>query len=317
MLSIFRHKYAVRMGSLPRNLHTTENTSEVSESMQLQSWWNRTAPKWASETWTEGRGKGAAAAAHIRARRKYEKGGIESNVNNNRTVIDAAICISGQLRTFAHVIESLEQNLFSLFDSFHVFAVVTDAAEAAQVHHRLHPRLLLLRDAPGHRLSEVTMLDGSHTRITDSIGYEYMVAGREGEGEEVRLTRRRMSHSDPHLQYWLKQLEGLCLCNEMRLFHEARQGVRYRWVVRARWDTTLLAPMRRSDLRHDAIVVPEHQNHGGLNDKLAVGPPALMDAYFQQLDAVYHTPPIVRPYQAETFLQAHHIIHRYRCRYVC
>jgi hypothetical protein len=63
--------------------------------------------------------------------------------------------------------------------------------------------------------------------------------------------------------------------------------------------------MRRSDLRQDAIVVPQHQSHGGLNDKLAVGPPALMDAYFQQLDAVYHTPPIVRPYQAETFLQAH------------
>eukprot|EP00976_Prorocentrum_cordatum_P078891 1183314-Prorocentrum_minimum.AAC.3 len=81
--------------------------------------------------------------------------------------------------------------------------------------------------------------------------------------------------------------------------------VAYRWVVRARWDTVLLEPMKRSQLREDAIVVPDHHSHGGLNDKLAVGPPGLMETYFQQLDAVYLAEPIVKPFKAETFLREH------------
>jgi hypothetical protein len=56
----------------------------------------------------------------------------------------------------------------------------------------------------------------------------------------------------------------------------------------------------------DAITVPDHHHHGGYNDKFAVGPPHLMDWYFQQLDAVYnHSVGALRPYQAETFLKEH------------
>eukprot|EP00240_Pyramimonas_obovata_P015656 CAMPEP_0118927136 /NCGR_PEP_ID=MMETSP1169-20130426/4676_1 /TAXON_ID=36882 /ORGANISM="Pyramimonas obovata, Strain CCMP722" /LENGTH=287 /DNA_ID=CAMNT_0006868839 /DNA_START=144 /DNA_END=1007 /DNA_ORIENTATION=- len=252
----------------------------VDSSAVCQAWWSDMALQWASESWTEGRGSGAA--------------GHKGTRTGTVQTVDAAICLSGQLRTFLQAYETMEENLLKIFDEVHVFAVVTDLEEAAVVRQRLNPKVVVVRDLPHHRMSE--NIPGAQGTIAETVGFEYALPGGQ---------TRRVDPGDLHPQYFLKQLEGLSLCNELRHFYELHQGVTYRWVVRARWDTVLLKPLQRSQLREDAIIVPAHHSHGGINDKLAVGPPGLMETYFSQLDAVYLPEPIVKPFQAETFLRAH------------
>jgi hypothetical protein len=89
---------------------------------------------------------------------------------------------------------------------------------------------------------------------------------------------------EPALQNYLQQLEGLALCSELRQFVERVDGVTYKWAVRARYDTLwdVAATESGSGRRHSgvlpprdihALTVPEHQAHGGHNDKFAVGLP--------------------------------------------
>lgn len=45
--------------------------------------------------------------------------------NTVEQVVDAAVCISGQLRTFEQVLPSLKQNVLGRFNDVHIYAVVT------------------------------------------------------------------------------------------------------------------------------------------------------------------------------------------------
>jgi hypothetical protein len=86
------------------------------------------------------------------------------------------------------------------------------------------------------------------------------------------------------------------------------QGAVYKWVVRARFDTLWSSPAELPRHAH-ALTLPAHQSHGGFNDKFAVGPPALLDAYNAQLDSLYNCSgaagPLAGHLQAETELRQH------------
>jgi hypothetical protein len=87
------------------------------------------------------------------------------------------------------------------------------------------------------------------------------------------------------------------------------QGAVYKWAVRARFDTLWTSATELPRHAH-ALTLPTHQSHGGYNDKFAVGPPALLDEYNAQLDALYNCSSTaagapLSPLQAETELRRH------------
>jgi hypothetical protein len=189
------------MPDVTGNTKPDDAVTDLSE--VCQAWWGHTAEKWASESWTKGRGSGA--AGHPRE--------AAPKITNH---VQAAICVSGQIRTFLEVIDSMEQNLFSLFgDDFHIFAVVSDLKDVAVVRKRLkrNLKLVVARDVPDTQVSEV--LRNSKQSIVDTIGFVYAVPGGE---------KRRTDSASPQLQNWLKMLEGQSLCNELRHFYEIQQG---------------------------------------------------------------------------------------------
>eukprot|EP00959_Pyramimonas_sp_CCMP1952_P314422 6582260-Pyramimonas_sp.AAC.1 len=93
------------MFSVPMISQTPAGNVGDRGSDDCQAWWNETSLKWASESWLEGRGSGAA--------------GHERPPMRTVQTVDAAICLSGQLRTFLQAFETMEENLFRIFDTVH------------------------------------------------------------------------------------------------------------------------------------------------------------------------------------------------------
>lgn len=92
--------------------------------------------------------------------------------------------------------------------------------EADLLQKHLSPRLLLIRDQPQHTMSERQVVHdqegGASTQsILDTVGYSYALP-------ENKLAAT--TAGGPQLQFWLKQLEGLALCNELRHFYQNKHG---------------------------------------------------------------------------------------------
>ena len=88
------------------------------------------------------------------------------------------------------------------------------------VQNTLNPKVMLMRDLPPHTLSETQWISDRphpHNRsIVDDVGFAFATSG---EGPYTRIPS-----GGAHAQYWLKMLEGLALCNEMRHYYEHTQG---------------------------------------------------------------------------------------------
>ena len=100
--------------------------------------------------------------------------------------------------------------------------------------------------------------------------------------------QRSVYRNSPAVEYssysLYHQLIGFHSVNQLRLRVEQRLGVAYDGVIRIRPDFKFLSSINLDSLTLDRVWVPIGCDMGGLNDRLAIGPTALMCVYMKRLE---------------------------------
>ena len=216
-----------------------------------------------------------------------------------------AICFSGQMRTLRTALSSLRENFLKQIRlqaaNTDIFAIVSNCDDVEAVTKLLSPVSVDCKRNP---------LDWTLSACRGApLRYDRMALVNESGVQAVHDARKGA------VQGYLEQLHGIQMCHKLITEHERSVAdLRYDAVVRTRFDLEWQEPLDAArNLFSPEIRVPDHQQWSGLNDKVALGPPAAMAVYAGQLAGLSAfckeegggrgEPPFVL--QAETWLARH------------
>jgi hypothetical protein len=198
-----------------------------------------------------------------------------------------AVCLSGQVRTFA-------ENLAGLHEMF-----VMAAGGEQHVHYfgALHFADRLWA-----------------TKLPwQAVTVEQMVTPPRFHHPALQHPREKVN---PERVLW-EQYQGVASVGALVRAHEWLRGSRYQWIVRCRFDLSVRTPMEDlSTLAADAIYFPGCDNWYGHNDRFAFGPSVLMEHYFTFPRAIarYLIEPARDKVASEIFLGQHLAVEGVPCK---
>lgn len=163
-----------------------------------------------------------------------------------------AVLLSGQVRTFEEFFPTLEQFIFRDYNP-DVFCYAPQEPESLRLS-RYQFCFVGIDDVPW--ISD-RQYQGKATMPTKSwYGAEFVA------------------------QAHLRRLWGLYQVCQFKKMREQMLGVKYDWVIRARYDLEYLSFIESlEELNSDRIYIPRHDNWGGYCDRFAFGSSELMDIY--------------------------------------
>ena len=187
-----------------------------------------------------------------------------------------AVCFSGQMRSLKSTIFKMRENLFQqlqILGEVDTFALVSDCPDLDEVREILKPVAADCKNA--QKLAPIAM--DPHTCHGDPLRYEKMAKHANGSIMAIDAPSAAMG--------LFEQLRGIEMCQKLVEDHQKLEGIRYKYVVRTRFDLLWQKPLDTEALFLDdtKLYLPDHQQWSGLNDKVAIGDLHAMSVYTNQL----------------------------------
>ena len=171
--------------------------------------------------------------------------------------MNIALCFSGQVRDFENTIRSFRKHILRPLR-----------------HHNVY----LFCHAP------------ATGRSPEEFGLHFSdVYWEENEPSTFNFLRDYLSSHDVEARPWnqidpltgyVRQLRSIYLAHKLQHDFGVKHSIRFDMVFRLRFDNLYVQSVESlAELNRYAIFVPGHDSWGGINDRFAFGPPALMDFY--------------------------------------
>ena len=196
-----------------------------------------------------------------------------------------AVCFFGQVKNYKHVADSVQRHVFDVLDktglAYDVFAHTFNQSDFTNP-----------RNREQHLPIDPASLQDNLAIPPTAMLYDNLAAADSAYNLTALLARGDPWPDNPRLslRYYARQLHSL---HRVTSLWEAR-AARYSWVLYLRPDLRFLSdldlPRLRAFLHHApdqaAIATPGFAKWGGLNDRLAFGPPSAMLAYGRRGEAL-------------------------------